>query len=128
MTNSDRDGRTPLHYAARDNNVTSVRDLLAAGVDPNVADRAGFTALHFAAQQQATEACAVLLEVGAAVDAVNRFGNTHSGPPSSAGVPTSSGCFANAVQIRGTSTAPAILPLGWLGRWRTNTSLVYSMT
>jgi len=35
----DSNGETPLHWAARDHNVTSVKMLLAAGADPKVKDK-----------------------------------------------------------------------------------------
>lgn len=76
MTSPDAAGRFPLHYAALENDVAKVRELLSAGANPNVADRQGFQPLHLAAQQGATEAARALLEAGAEVDAVNTFGNT----------------------------------------------------
>ncbi len=72
----DRGGRTPLHYAALDNDVRKVDALLDGGADPNAADRQGFTALHFAAQQWSVQAAQILLDRGAAVDPVNGYGNT----------------------------------------------------
>jgi ankyrin repeat protein len=72
----DQAGRTPLHYAALENDVEQVKALLAQGVDPNVGDQLGFTALHFSAQQGAVEACRALLDAGAEVDPVNSYGNT----------------------------------------------------
>jgi ankyrin repeat protein len=72
----DRGGRTPLHYAALENDVRKVGALLDGGADPNAADRQGFTPLHFAAQQWSVQAAEILLDRGAAVDAINRQGNT----------------------------------------------------
>jgi ankyrin repeat protein len=72
----DRAGRSPLHYAALDNDVELARSALADGVDPNGADRDGFRPLHFAAQQGAAEVARLLLDAGADVDPANAYGNT----------------------------------------------------
>jgi ankyrin repeat protein len=74
--NVDRAGRTPLHYAAVENDVAQVVTLLGAGADPDAADRQGFTPLHLACQQWAVDAVRELLAGGASVDSVNGFGNT----------------------------------------------------
>ncbi|HEV2217968.1 MAG TPA: ankyrin repeat domain-containing protein [Candidatus Dormibacteraeota bacterium] len=72
----DRAGRTPLHYAAFDNDVGKIAALLEGGADPNAADRQGFTPLHLAAQQWSIEAAQILLDRGADVDIVNTYGNS----------------------------------------------------
>lgn len=72
----DRAGRTPLHYAALENDEALVRQLIAEGYSVNAQDREGFAPLHFAAQQNALEAAKALLEAGAKVDIVNKYGNT----------------------------------------------------
>ena len=72
----DRAGRTPLHYAALENDVQKINAMLDAGADPNAADLEGFTSLHFAAQQWSVEAAQILLDRGADVDPVNKHGNT----------------------------------------------------
>lgn len=72
----DRGGRIPLHYAALENNSTTLRAELAAGADVNATDNQDFTPLHFACQQGAIDAARVLLDAGAHVDPVNSFGNT----------------------------------------------------
>ena len=76
MAGTDRLNRTPLHYAALDNDTDTVSKLLSEGADPNARDRRGFSPLHFAAQQGAVAAAEALLATGAEVDAVNRYGNT----------------------------------------------------
>jgi uncharacterized protein len=76
MEGLDRQGRTPLHYAALANDVDALSRMLGEGADPNVPDRDGFTALHFAAQQGAVAAAEALLDGGAEADAANRYGNT----------------------------------------------------
>lgn len=76
MSDVDRAGRTPLHYAALENDVEQVVTLLGGGADADAADRQGFTPLHLACQQWAVDAARELLAGGAKVDSVNAFGNT----------------------------------------------------
>jgi ankyrin repeat protein len=73
---TDREGRTALHYAALEDRADDVRQLLAAGADPNAVDRRGQTPLHFAAQQAAIASAQVLLQGGARVDLSDADGNT----------------------------------------------------
>ncbi|CAM6097004.1 unnamed protein product [Calypogeia fissa] len=55
--------RTPLHYAAVENRVEVVRELLnSRSVDVNAADRDGFTALHLASLKGHGEIVRLLLE------------------------------------------------------------------
>jgi ankyrin repeat protein len=98
----DRGGRTPLHYAALENDLRKIGALLDGGADPNAADRQGFTPLHFAAQQRSVEAARILLDQGAAVDPINDYGNTRSSWRCSTqkGVELSSSCFEVAVRTR----------------------------
>ena len=42
----DKDGWTPLHFAARFNNVDVLMQLLKSDADPNIQDRDGWTAMH----------------------------------------------------------------------------------
>src|SRR5687768_14827306 len=72
----DREGRSPLHYAALNDDAQEARRLLGERADPNIADRAGFTPLHFAAQEGSVAVARLLLDNGADVDAVNVNGNT----------------------------------------------------
>jgi uncharacterized protein len=76
MSERDREGRLPLHYAAMENNVAQTEERLALGDDPNLGDRRGFTPLHSAAQEGALDTARVLLDHGAEVDKVNIYGNT----------------------------------------------------
>jgi ankyrin repeat protein len=73
---TDRAGRTALHYAALSDDVAAAESLLTAGADPNAADKAGWTPLHFAAQQEATAVARLLLSRGAEVDRQDSYGNT----------------------------------------------------
>lgn len=76
MTESDAQGRTPLHYAALAKDADECEARLTAGHDPDSRDSKGFTPLHFAAQEGAVDVARVLLGHGASVDATNDFGNT----------------------------------------------------
>ena len=72
----DRLGRTALHYAASENDVAVVRELIERSVDVNATDDNGWTALHFAAQSNSVEVARLLVEAGAEIDPVDSFGNT----------------------------------------------------
>jgi ankyrin repeat protein len=72
----DEFGRSPLHYAAANGDVTEVSRLLAGGADPAAPDAVGFTPLHFAAQEQHPAAIDLLLAAGADLQARDRWGNT----------------------------------------------------
>jgi ankyrin repeat protein len=72
----DRAGRSPLHYAALEDDITTAETLLAAGEDPGSADNQGFTPLHLAAQEYSLNVALLLLQHHAPVDQPNRFGNT----------------------------------------------------
>jgi ankyrin repeat protein len=76
MTVLDREGRSPLHYAALANRRAEAEERLAAGDDPNLGDRRGFTPLHLAAQEGSLETARLLLDHGAEVDLVDAHGNT----------------------------------------------------
>lgn len=76
MSEPDREGRSPLHYAAAQDDASAILEGLANGEDPSAGDRSGFTPLHFAALEGSVHAAEVLLAHGASVDAVNRYGNT----------------------------------------------------
>jgi ankyrin repeat protein len=76
MTEPDREGRLPLHYAAMANNVVEVEKRIVDGDDPNFGDRLGFTPLHLAAQEGSLDAARALLDHGAEIDRTNATGNT----------------------------------------------------
>lgn len=70
---NDRDffGRTPLHYAAQQNQCAVVLALLKAGADGNASDLLGNTPLHVAAAKGHTEVARKLVEEKAFPSAVN---------------------------------------------------------
>lgn len=72
----DRAGRSPLHYAAMEDDIEAVASLLRSDAPLNQPDHQGFTPLHLAAQEHSVRAAAALLAAGADVDAVNIFGNS----------------------------------------------------
>jgi ankyrin repeat protein len=72
----DQDGRSDLHYAARDGDLAAVQKLVSEGADVNLQDKHGWTPLHFAAQALSEDVAAYLLAHGAAVDTEDRHGNT----------------------------------------------------
>jgi ankyrin repeat protein len=72
----DREGRSPLHYAAAENNRAMATDRIAAGDDPDLHDRSGSTPLHFACQEGALDVARLLLDNDAVVDAIDIHGNT----------------------------------------------------
>jgi ankyrin repeat protein len=76
VTVVDESGRTPLHYAALNDDAGEVGALLASSADADAQDVEGFTPLHIAAQEGSVAAARMLLDYGAAVDRENVYGNT----------------------------------------------------
>jgi uncharacterized protein len=72
----DREGRSDLHYAARDGDLSAVEKLVSAGADVNLQDRRGWSPLHFAAQAGAVDVVTFLITHGASVDPEDGLGNT----------------------------------------------------
>ena len=74
----NKNGRTPLHYAAQGENPAVVAELAKAGADPNARDeRGGWTPLHLAAWFGKTPAVVkALLAVGADPSAKDKAGKT----------------------------------------------------
>jgi ankyrin repeat protein len=72
----DRMGRSPLHYAALEGNVESVRALLASGLIADALDDDGMTPLHFAVQSKVADVVALLLKAGVSADTPDTQGNT----------------------------------------------------
>lgn len=76
MKKLDREGRSDLHYAARDGDLAAVEHLVTAGEDVNLQDKHGWAPLHFAAQARSEEVTKFLLSHGAFVDPEDSYGNT----------------------------------------------------
>jgi ankyrin repeat protein len=102
VTDRDRAGRTPLHYAVIDAPVDldhgaalkdpalkaenhrkivdfildNSRRLIDAGADVNASDETGSTPLHFAAKGESEEVVELLVDAGANVNAANSKGET----------------------------------------------------
>lgn len=73
---TDRAGRSELHYAVADRNLERVKELIRKGMSVNLADRNGWTPLHFAAQNYDEGIARLLLDSGASVDPRDANGNT----------------------------------------------------
>ncbi len=72
----DREGRTPLFYAAQDGDSAIAADLIRHGANVNAQDKSLKTPLHFAANAYQPEVAELLLKNGASVDAQDAHGNT----------------------------------------------------
>jgi len=71
----DKEGSTPLHYAARQPDEELADLLLANGADPNALDASGKTPLHHAARED-SDIVRVLLKYGARADVTDKDGDT----------------------------------------------------
>lgn len=70
-----KDGRTALHWAARNGYTTVCRFLVGEGVDPDVETRDQTRPLHWAVWQARLETCRFLVcEAGADIHARNAYG------------------------------------------------------
>jgi ankyrin repeat protein len=76
MKKLDEFGRSDLHYAARDGNLTLAEKLIHQGADVNLTDKQGWTPLHFAAQAESAGVATRLLDAGARIDPKDAHGNT----------------------------------------------------
>ncbi len=72
----DKQGMTPLHYAAYRGDAACAKALLKGGADPNAKDSIGMTPLHDAAYAGHAGFVKVLLNGGAAVSPRDKWGNT----------------------------------------------------
>ncbi|KAJ3102628.1 hypothetical protein HDU96_009575 [Phlyctochytrium bullatum] len=71
---TDREGSTPLHYAAEQAQAPAVTELLDHNADPAISDADGLNALHIAASEGAIEVLRVLLKRGADPTILDRGG------------------------------------------------------
>lgn len=71
----DEYGRTPLHYAASDGDLSTLVSLLDSGADIDAQDDNGWTALHFAAQSNHCTVGAGLLKRNANPNLLDSHGN-----------------------------------------------------
>lgn len=65
-----------LREAIKNNDISSVKDLLMQGVDANYCDKQGMSLLHLATVFNHTEIAFILMDAGASVDAKNAQGET----------------------------------------------------
>jgi ankyrin repeat protein len=72
----DRDGRTPLHDAAKASHAQAIVALISGGADVNQKDRFGFTPLHLAAAHSGAIVSDLLAQAGARVNERDQFGCT----------------------------------------------------
>ncbi|XP_060065428.1 uncharacterized protein LOC132545757 [Ylistrum balloti] len=72
----DKEGRTPLHFAAVKGFVEVCKFLVGHGCPLNEQDSMGYTAIHRAASQGHTEVIRHLLEEGGSADTQDEHGNT----------------------------------------------------
>ncbi len=73
---AEADGTTPLHWAARADDLETVKLLLGAGANPNAANRYGLTPLSIAANNASADVVDVLLKAGADAKTVINDGET----------------------------------------------------
>lgn len=73
---TDKGGRTPLFYAAKDGDLAIVDELIRHGANPNAQDKALETPLHFAAREYQLETAHHLIESGANPNIPDDHGNT----------------------------------------------------
>ena len=71
-----RRGRTPLHWAARNNASETAEVLLDHGADVQATNKYGDTPLHSAVRKDASETAEVLLDHGVDVQATDKYGDT----------------------------------------------------
>lgn len=70
---SAKNGYTPLHIAAKKNQIEIASSLLSYNADANAESRAGFTPLHLASEEGYREMAALLIENGSKVLKIFKF-------------------------------------------------------
>jgi ankyrin repeat protein len=73
---TNEEGRTGLHVAAINGNLSIAAILIKGRAKLDVADKLGNTPLHYAAERNQVEMAALLVDAGAAADPINRNGVT----------------------------------------------------
>ena len=73
---ADRDGITPLHWAAAGAGLSAAEALIRAGASPDAREKHGLTPLHIAAYRDRPDMCRLLIECGASLSARTAGGLT----------------------------------------------------
>ena len=76
VNTKDKDGNTPLHLAASDNDYRGVEVLIKSGADIKAKNKHGNTPLHLAVKKNADKVVEVLLRHGADINAKDNEGET----------------------------------------------------
>jgi ankyrin repeat protein len=76
INKKDEHGKAPLHYAAGQNNVVKVQELIKAGADVTIRDGHQNTPLHEAAYFGAVAVIEPLVKAGADLNAQEQYGDT----------------------------------------------------
>lgn len=76
MRTANKDGNTPLHFAAKAGGVPAIERRIRAGDDVNAQNNDGNAPLHIAFMYGKVEAAMALMGAGARADIPNREGKT----------------------------------------------------
>ena len=76
LSDTDRLGRTAMHYAAQSGQDEAIALLAGKGVSVSLADKNGETPLHSACRDYRVSSVDLLIRLGSKVDALDRFGNS----------------------------------------------------
>ena len=79
----DRSGRSPLHYAALDDDAEEATRFLTAAADPNLADDLGLRRCTSPRRRRRSGPQRYYRDHGASVSITDHHGNTHTGQRSS---------------------------------------------